>query len=40
MLLSTCASEVSSSVKLSRSMRPILVTHILEGLGAAENGAT
>ena len=29
---------VSSSVKSSRSMRPILVTRVLKGLGAAEKG--
>ena len=30
----------SSSVKLSGSMRPILVMRVLKGFGAAKNGAT
>ena len=31
---------VSSSVKSLGSMRPVLVTRVLKGPGAAENGAT
>ena len=39
LLLSTC-DPFSSLVGSSGSMRPISVTHVLKGLGAAENGAT